>query len=115
MAWPLILKFAPALVTPVLQLVEAAFGPKKGPDKMSAAVRAVGPILEGLEKTGVLPEIPHGPELEKLLELIFQANRETIEKKPAQPSSLEAPAGHRIVFLPVEAKIISVQFPTSGE
>lgn len=111
---PLLLKFGPPLITPVLQLVESAFGPKSGPEKMRAAVQAVGPILEGLEKTGVLPEVPQAAELEKIVELVFQANRQVIEKAPGQGVSLVAPAGHRVVFLPVEAKLISIEFPTSG-
>lgn len=108
---PLFMKLAPPLVVPIMQIVESAFGSKKGPAKMETAAVAVGKIFEELIKEGVIPDIPRGEDLAAALEIIFQGNKQKIEAARETPVSLTAPAGHKIIYVPDGARVVSIEFP----
>lgn len=109
---PALMKVLPPLVVPVMQVVEAAMGRGRGSEKIEKVVKSTVPILEQLEKDGIIPELPNADQLAAALEIIFQGNRARIEAARDTPPADLTPPGHKVIYVPDGARVVSIEFPT---
>ena len=102
----------PSVIKGLIIGVEKLFGAKTGPDKLSAVISALKPIVEKLAASGKIPGIPDEATLTSVIETILQGMKDNGEIDVSTGNLNKIPNGHQIIIIPPGAKVISIQFST---
>lgn len=96
------------LVPPIIQGVEALFGPKTGPTKLQTAVDMLGKAAEALAAAGKIQGIPDLSTLTTLVQSSVDALKAQGQlPPPSQPTATNIAIGSRVVIVGVIQQVLA--------